>query len=53
VGLYFFRLIKRLFSFFSDLMQFILCHFLDRQKVTKKLLMPKGDFAQEAGANHG
>jgi hypothetical protein len=23
---------------------------LDRQKVTKKLLMPEGDFAQEAGA---
>jgi len=28
-------------------------YFLHRQKVTKKLLMPKGDFAQEAGANHG
>lgn len=32
---------------------FFYYYFLVRQKVIKKLLMPKGDFAQEAGANRG
>ena len=34
-------------------MKNIFCHFLDRQKVTQKLLMPEGDFMQEAGINRG